>query len=98
MYLVRFSKRAEKDMILLKRSKLERKAKSLLDIIRVNPFQSPPEYEKLVWDFKGCFSRRINDQHRLVYEIYENTENLLSPDGTPYDGVIRVIRMWTHYE
>lgn len=98
MYLVRFSKQAEKDMILVKRAGFERKVKSLLDIIRINPFQSPPEYEKLLWDLRGSFSRRINVQHRLVYEVYENTENLLSPDGKPYDGIIRVIRMWTHYE
>lgn len=98
MYIIRFSRQAEKDMTLLKRAGLELKAKSLLNIIRVNPFQYPPEYKKLVWDFRGCFSRRINAQHRLVYELYDNTENLLSPDGTPYEGVIRVIRMWTHYE
>lgn len=98
MYLVRFSKQAEKDMILVKRAGFERKVKNLLDIIRINPLQSPPEYEKLLWDLRGCFSRRINVQHRLVYEVYENTENLLSPDGNPYDGIIRIIRMWTHYE
>ena len=98
MYLVRFSKQAEKDMILVKRAGFERKVKNLLDIIRINPLQSPPEYEKLLWDLRGCFSRRINVQHRLVYEIFENTENLLSPDGTPYKGVVRVIRMLTHYE
>ncbi len=96
MYLVRFSKQAEKDMILVKRAGFE--LKNLLDIIRINPLQSPPEYEKLLWDLRGCFSRRINVQHRLVYEVYENTENLLSPDGKPYDGIIRIIRMWTHYE
>ena len=98
MYLVRFSKQAEKDMILVKRAGFERKVKNLLDIIKINPLQSPPEYEKLLWDLRGCFSRRINVQHRLVYEVYENTENLLSPDGKPYDGIIRIIRMWTHYE
>ena len=98
MYLIKFSKQAEKDMILLKRAGLERKAKSLLNIIRVNPLQYPPEYEKLTWDLQGCFSRRINTQHRLVYEVYDNTENILSPDGTPYEGVIRIVRMWTHYE
>ncbi len=98
MYLIRFSKQAEKDIIFLKGAGLERKAKQLLNIISLNPFQYPPEYEKLSGDLQGCFSRRINIQHRLVYEIFENTENLLSPDGTPYKGVVRVIRMWTHYE
>ena len=98
MYLVRFSKQAEKDIAMLKRAGLERKVKSLLDIISVNPFQYPPEYEKLLWDLRGCFSRRINLQHRLVYEVFGNTENLLSPDGTPYEGVVRIISMWAHYE
>ncbi|MBR0251569.1 MAG: Txe/YoeB family addiction module toxin [Synergistaceae bacterium] len=98
MYLVRFSKQAEKDMIFLKEAGLERKTKSLLDMIRQNPFQYPPKYEILSGELRGCLSRRINIQHRLVYEIYRNTEKLLSPDGKPYEGIIRVIRMWTHYE
>ena len=98
MYLVRFSKQAEKDMILLKESGQESKAKELLNMIRENPFQYPPKYEILSLDLRGCISRRINIQHRLVYEIYRNTEKFLSPDGRPYDGIIRVIRMWTHYE
>ncbi|MBQ7069393.1 MAG: Txe/YoeB family addiction module toxin [Synergistaceae bacterium] len=98
MYLVKLTKQAEKDMKLLKRANLENKAKTLLNIIRVNPFQNPPPYEKLLWDLRGGFSRRINLQHRLVYEIYENSEKLLSPDGTVYEGIIKVIRMWTHYE
>lgn len=98
MYIIKFSKRAEKDMKQLKEAGFERKAKELLNIIRINPLQSPPPFKKLLWDFRGCFSRRINDKHRLVYEILDNTENFLSPDGTPYDGVIRVLQMWTHYE
>ena len=97
MYLVKLTKQADKDMKLIKGAGFENKAKNLLDILRENPFQTPPEYERLFWDFKGCFSRRINRQHRLVYEIHKNTENLLSPNGTPYEGIIRVIRMWTHY-
>lgn len=98
MYLIKFSKQAEKDMKLLKRAGLEHKAKSLLNIIRANPLQYPPEYEKLTWDLRGCFSRRINVQHRLVYEVCDNAENLSSADGTPYEGVVRVLRMWTHYD
>ncbi len=98
MYIIKFSKKAEKDMKLLKRAGYERKAKELLNIIRINPFKTPPPCEKLVWGLRSCFSRRINIQHRLVYEVLDNTENFLSPDGTPYDGVIRVIKMWEHYE
>ena len=98
MYLVMFSRQADKDKKLLKASGLEDKAKKLLNIITINPFQNPPRYEKLLGDLLGNISRRINVQHRLVYEVAENTENLLSPDVTPYDGIIRVKRMWTHYE
>ena len=98
MFLIKFSKQAEKDMKLLKRAGLEQKAKNLLNIIRINPFQSPPKYERLLWDLRGCFSRRINIQHRLIYEVYENTENLSQSNGEIYDGIIKVLRMWTHYE
>lgn len=98
MYLVKFTKRAEKDKRLLKEAKLDKQTKKLLDILAVNPFQTPPSYEKLVWDLRGNYSRRINDRHRLVYEIYENDENLLSPDGTPYQGIVKIVKMWSHYE
>ena len=98
MYLVKFSRQAEKDKKLLKASGLEEKAKNLLNIIMVDPFQKPPRYEKLLGDLQGNISRRINLQHRLVYDVIDNKENLLSPDGTPYDGIVRVKRMWTHYE
>ncbi len=98
MYLVKFSKQAEKDKKLIKRAGFESKVKNLLNIIRINPFQNPPEYEKLLWDLRGCFSRRINLQHKLIYEVCENIEKILSADGKPYDGIVRIIRMWTHYE
>ena len=98
MYLVKLTKQAQKDMKLIKHAGLEKKVKELLNIIALNPFQTPPEYEKLLWDLRGSYSRRINIKHRLVYEIHENNEKFLSPDGIPYEGIIRVIRMWTHYE
>ena len=98
MYLVKFTKRAEKDKKLLKAAKLEKQTKKLLDILVINPFQSPPSFEKLIWETNGKFSRRINEQHRLVYDIYENEENILSPEGIPYEGIVKVIRMWSHYE
>jgi Txe/YoeB family toxin of toxin-antitoxin system len=69
MWDVRFSKNAEKDKRLLKQAGLEEKAKRLLDILRVDPFQNPPSYEKLVGDLKGFYSRRINLQNRLVYKV-----------------------------
>ena len=98
MYFVELSSKARKDRKLLKAAKLEEKAKVLLDILALNPFQSPPPFEKLSRELCGNYSRRLNSQHRLVYDIIGNSENFLSPDGTPYEGIVRVKRMWTHYE
>ena len=98
MYFVELSKQAMKDRKFLKSAGLEKKAKSLLQILAVNPFQNPPPLEILILELRSNFSRRINSQHRLVYDVIENTENLMSQDGTPYNGIVRVKRMWTHYE
>ncbi len=72
MYTIYFSSRAEKDKKLLKKANLDKKAIQLLDLIIENPFETPPRYEKLVGDLKGYYSRRINVQHRMVYEVDEN--------------------------
>jgi Txe/YoeB family toxin of toxin-antitoxin system len=81
-----YTPQAAKDAKKLKRSGLKPKAEALLDILRTNPFQSPPPFEKLVGDLAGAFSRRINIQHRLVYQVLRR------------ERVVKVIRMWTHYE
>jgi Txe/YoeB family toxin of toxin-antitoxin system len=81
-----YTKQAQKDAKKLASSGLKNKAKSLLDIIQIDPYQNPPPYEKLVGDLSGACSRRINIQHRLVYQIYEK------------EKIIKVIRLWTHYE
>ena len=86
MWDVRFSKNAEKDKKLLKQAGLEEKAKKLLSILREDPFQNPPSYEKLVGDLKGYYSRRINLQHRLVYKV--DLE----------DKIVEARAMWTRYE
>ena len=98
MYFVELSKQAKQDKKFLKAAGLEKKAKILLNILEINPFQNPPNFEVLYRELKGNFSRRLNDQHRLVYDIIENSENILAPDGMPYEGIVRVKRMWTHYE
>ena len=98
MYFVELSRQAMKDRKNLKSAGLDKKAKILLEMLAVNPFQNPPPLEILSMELRGNFSRRLNSQHRLVYDVIDNTENLLSPDGTPYDGIVRVKRMWTHYE
>jgi len=85
-YQLVFTKQAQKDAKKLTSSGLRTKAESLLAILQTNPFQSPPPYEKLIGDLSGAFSRRINIQHRLVYQVYESEQ------------VVKVIRLWTHYE
>lgn len=81
-----FAKHAQKDAPKLASAGLKPKAQELLALIRENPFQNPPPYEKLVGDLAGAYSRRINIQHRLVYEV-------LSEQNT-----VKVLRMWSHYE
>lgn len=85
-YKIIFSKIADKDKKLLKQSGLENKAKELLDLISINPYQTPPTYEKLKGNLNGCCSRRISYQHRLVYEIDEINKEIF------------ILRMWTHYD
>lgn len=81
-----FTKQARKDARKLAAAKLRSKAEELLEIFQNDPYQTPPPYERLVGDLDGAISRRINIQHRLVYEVLE--EHM----------VVKVIRMWTHYE
>lgn len=95
MNIIRFSKQADKDKKLLKGAGLESKAKNLLNILAVNPFQNPSPYESLVGNLNGCYSRRINIQHRLVYQVYNEPTVI---NGAEYDGTIKVVRMWSHYD
>jgi Txe/YoeB family toxin of toxin-antitoxin system len=81
-----FAKHALKDAKKLSAAGLRDKAQTLLDVLSQDPFQNPPPYEKLVGDLEGAYSRRINIQHRMVYEVFKK------------ERVVRVLRMWTHYE
>lgn len=81
-----FTKQAQKDARKLASSNLRPQAERLLAVIGRNPFQTPPPFEKLVGDLEGAYSRRINIQHRLVYQVY------------PAERMVKVVRMWTHYE
>lgn len=74
---------------------ISEKAKLLVDIIRENPYQNPPRYEKLVGNLDGILSRRINIQHRLVYQVYEEP---FTEEDVLYQGTVKIIRMWTHYD
>lgn len=86
MYKVEYHKKALKDIDKLKQSKLINKAKKLIEIIKNNPYQSPPIYEKLTGEMSEYYSRRINIQHRLVYQVNEE------------EKLIKIISLWTHYE
>ncbi len=81
-----FARHAQKDAKKLSAAGQRSKAQALLAVIRDNPYQNPPPYEKLVGDLAGTLSRRINIQHRLVYEVFEE------------EHVVKVLRMWSHYE
>jgi Txe/YoeB family toxin of toxin-antitoxin system len=81
-----YTKQAQKDARKIASSNLKPQAQRLLDLIARNPFQNPPPYEKLVGDLAGACSRRINIQHRLVYQVYAA------------EHTVKVLRMWTHYE
>ena len=86
MWIIKFTKNADKDKKLIKSAGLEDKVKKLLNLIAENPFQTPPSYEKLVGDLSGYYSRRINLQHRLVYKVYKEINTIV------------VHTMWSHYD
>ena len=86
MWRLVFTKQAQKDAKKISAARLKSKAEKLLDILRENPYQTPPPFEKLLGDLAGAYSRRINIQHRLVYQILDK------------EKAVKVIRMWTHYE
>lgn len=95
MYKIVFTKQALKDLDNLKKCGISNKAKLLVDVIRENPYQNSPSYEKVVGNLEGVLSKRINIQHRLVYQVYTEPITL---DGVEYEGTVKIIRMWTHYE
>ena len=86
MYKIVYTKAAAKDIPKLKSAGLDTKAKDLINLIKEDPFQTPPSYEKLVGELKGLYSRRINIKHRLVYQVYED------------EKTIKIVSLWSHYE
>ena len=95
MWLVVFTKQAQKDARQLKAAGLAGKAKALVAAVRENPFKVPPRYEALVGNLSGLYSRRISLQHRFVYEVIKGE---IERDGALYEGAVKVVRMWTHYD
>ena len=85
IWKVVYTKQAQKDAKKLSTSGLKSKAEEIIDILKTNPYQTPPSYEKLVGDLSGAYSRRLNIQHRIVYQVINA------------DKIVKVLRMWTHY-
>lgn len=95
MWEVVFTKQAARDAKKLKAAGLDKKAKALVEAVKSGPFVVPPAYEALVGNLSGLYSRRINLQHRFVYQVIEGEHE---KDGVSYEGVVKVVRMWTHYD
>ena len=86
MYSIVVTKQALKDFPKLTSARLDKKGKALIDLLKVNPYQSPPSYEKFVGDMDGLYLRRINIKHRLVYQVYEESKT------------VKIISAWSHYD
>lgn len=86
MYKIYYSKTAVKQIPMLKSARLDSKVKGLIELLKTNPYINPPPYEKLIGDMNGLYSRRINIQHRLVYQVYEE------------EKAVKIVSMWSHYE
>lgn len=95
MYRIIYTRQAAKDIKNLKACGLAKKARELIEIMKKNPFQNPPAYEKLVGNLQGYCSRRINIQHRIVFQVIEEPN---AQEDMDYEGYVKIIRMWTHYE
>lgn len=86
MYTILYTKKAAGDIAKLKAAKLDKKAKALIQVLKKDPYQNPPPYEKLLGELRGAYSRRINLKHRLVYAVSDDTLE------------VKILSMWTHYE
>lgn len=95
MYRIIYTKQAANDIKNLKSCGLDKKARELIEIMKKNPLQNSPAYENLVGNLQGYCSRRINIQHRIVFQVIEEPN---TQDGIDYEGYVKIIRMWTHYE
>lgn len=95
MWEIIFTKQAHKDKKKLKAAGLDEKAKLLIEVVRINPFEKPPAFEPLKGNLEGAYSRRINIQHRFIYQVISDPHKT---QGKKYDGYVKILSMWTHYE
>jgi len=98
MYDVQFTKQAKKDGAKIRQAGLKPKADEIIDTVEKDPYEPSQSFEELKGDLKGAYSRRLNKQHRFVYQVLPNTDGLKDLGGELYEGIIKVLSMWTHYE
>ncbi|GBU22035.1 hypothetical protein R80B4_01938 [Fibrobacteres bacterium R8-0-B4] len=96
MYKIDLTKHAVKDAGNIERSALKSKVFNILNTVRENPYKQSQNFEKLEGTKKPTYSRRINGSHRFVYTVHPNTDGLKNPNGEIYEGIVRVLRMWSH--
>jgi len=97
MYKIEFTRQAMKDGAQVKSSGLKTKADEILRTVQKNPYEESQGFEHLKYDLSGSCSRRINRQNRIVYEVLPNNEGLKDENGEIYEGIVKIISMWTHY-
>ena len=98
MYDIQFTKKSAKDSVKIERSNLKAKVSEIITTIRNNPYEVSQDFEKLIGDLNGAYSRRINKQHRFVYEVLPNSDETKDANGELLEGIVKIISMWTHYE
>jgi len=98
MYKIIFSKQAEKDAVNIERSGYKPKVVEIVRTVRVTPHEISQGFERLKGDLDGFCSRRINLQHRFVYQVLPNTGDLRDENDELYEGIVQILRMWSHYE
>jgi len=98
MYKVIALRQAKKDAVKIKRSGLKPQVDEIIKTVKENPYKPTQNFEKMKGGFRDSYSRRINRQHRFVYTIEPNDENLCDKEGAIYKGIVKIVTMWTHYE
>jgi Txe/YoeB family toxin of toxin-antitoxin system len=97
MYDIKLTNQAKKDTKLIEGAGLKNKAAEIIQTVRLSPYEESQGFEVLKYDLKGAFSRRINQHQRFVYEVLPNDKELRDDNGKLYDGIVKVLSMWTHY-
>ena len=98
MYKVRASRQAKKDAVYIERVGLRTQVDEIIETVERDPFETSQGFEELKGKWKGVYSRRINRKHRFVYVVLPNVDNELDENNVPYEGIVKALTLWTHYE